>query len=159
VKLPICFAAAFVLFGGLRTEAQPVRVGTFHSPSIVVAYYRSPMWADVLKAKMADREAAKQANDDKKVQELEAWGKSQQELAHRQLSGEAPITNILAALRPALPQIADQAQVALIAPDLLYIGSSVTTVDITDLILDWLKADERTRKIVRDLRSRPGPMR
>ena len=93
-------------------------MGTFHKASIVVAFYRSPLWAESLKAKMAEMAAAKAANDTKKVQELDAWGKAQQETAHQQLAGEAPIANILEALAPGLPEIAKKARVAMIVADL-----------------------------------------
>jgi len=135
-----------------QAPAQTVRVGTFHKASIVVAFYRSPLWAESLKAKMAEMAVAKAANDTKKVQELDAWGNAHQETAHQQLAGEAPITNILEALAPGLPEIAKKARVAMIVADLPYADSSVETVDVTDMLLDWLKADERTRTIVRGLK-------
>jgi hypothetical protein len=135
-----------------QSSAQTVRVGTFHKASIVVAFYRSPLWAESLKAKMAEMTAAKAANDTKKVQELDAWGNAHQETAHQQLAGEAPITNILEALAPGLPEIAKKARVAMIVLDLPYADSSVEKVDVTEMLLDWLKADDRTRTIVRGLR-------
>ncbi|MGA3020029.1 MAG: hypothetical protein ABSF62_23160, partial [Bryobacteraceae bacterium] len=99
-------------------------------------------------------DAAKKANDTGKVRDLEAWGSTHQELAHRQLAGEAPITDILEALAPGLPEIARRAGVKLIAPDLAFADPSVQTVDITDLLMDYLKADARTLEIVRALRKR-----
>ncbi len=141
----------------LPSAAQTLRVGTFHQPSVVVAYYRSPLWAQIMKAKMAEMEAAKKANQTSKVQELEAWGQSHQEQSHHQLSGEAPITNILEALKPAFPEIAAKAQVAAIAADLPYTGT-VQTVDVTGQILDWLQADENTRRIVKELQAIKGPI-
>lgn len=134
-----------------QAPAQTLRVGTFHKASIVVAFYRSPLWAETLKAKMAEMAAAKAANDTKKVQELDAWGNAQQERAHQQLAGEAPITNILEALAPGFPDIAKKARVTMIVADLPYADSSVEKVDVTEMLLDWLKADERTRTIVRGL--------
>ena len=95
---------------------------------------------------------AKDLNDTKKAQELDAWGNAQQETAHQQLAGEAPITNILEALAPAWPEIAKKARVAMIVADLPYADSSVQSIDVTELLLDWLKADERTRTIVRGLK-------
>jgi hypothetical protein len=135
-----------------QAPAQTVRVGTFHKPSIVVAFYRSPLWAESLKAKMAEMAAAKAANDTKKVQELDAWGNAHQETAHQQLAGEAPITNILEALAPGWPEVAKKARVAMIVADLPYADSSVEKVDVTEMLLDWLKADERTRTIVQGLK-------
>ena len=153
MKLFSVLAAAIAVTAGLAS-AQTIRVGTFHQPSVVVAFYRSPLWADVNKAKLAEMDAAKKANDASKVQELEAWGNTHQDLAHRQLAGEAPITNILEALSPGLPEIARRAGVKLIAPDLPFADPTVQTVDITDLLMDYLKADAHTLEIVRDLRKR-----
>ena len=141
-----------------EAPAQRIRVGTFHKASIVVAFYRSPLWAEIQKPKLADLAAAKAANDTKKVQELDVWGNAHQETAHQQLTGEAPITNILEALAPALPEIAKKARVAMIVADLPYADSSVQPVDVTEMLLDWLKADERTRTIVRDLQNHKGPL-
>ena len=126
-------------------------MGTFQKASVVVAFYRSPLWAETLKVKMAEMAAAKTANDTKKVQELNAWGKAQQETAHQQLAGEAPISNILEALAPGLPEIAKKARVSMIVADLPYADSSVQSIDVTEILLDWLKADQRTRTIVRGL--------
>ena len=146
---PIVLIAALAV---APAPAQTVRVGTFHKASIVVAFYRSPLWAESLKAKMAAKAAAKAANDTKKVQELDAWGNARQETAHQQLAGEAPITNILEALAPAWPEIAKKARVAMIVADLPYADSSVQSIDVTEMLLDWLRADERTRSIVRGLK-------
>ena len=148
-------AVALVATGAI---AQTVRVGTFHKPSIVVAFYRSPMWSETMKAKIAEMEQARKVNDTKRAGELDTWGKTRQEIAHQQLTGEAPITNILEALAPSFPDIARQAQVSLVAADMPYSDPTVQTVDITDLLLDWLKADDRTRSMVRDIRSHPGPL-
>ncbi|MGD0298825.1 MAG: hypothetical protein ABSE86_17100 [Bryobacteraceae bacterium] len=64
-----------------------------------------------MKLKHAESEAAKKANDTKTAAELKAWGGESQELAHRQLAGEALFSNILEVLTPALPEIARKAQV------------------------------------------------
>lgn len=150
-------AGAVATLGAAQTPAQHTRVGTFDKPSVVVAFYRSPIWAERMNEKLAEREAAKKANDTKKVQELNEWGSGHQDLAHRQLSGEAPIANIIEALAPAFPGIAQKSQVAMIVANLPYANASVETVDVTDQLLDWLKADEATRKIVRDLRNSQAP--
>lgn len=148
--------AAAALTASLAS-AQTIRVGTFDKPSVVVAFYGSPQWADTLKAKQAELAAAKKANDTQKAKDLEAWGGAQQELAHRQLEGDAPIANILDALAPQLPEVARKAGVVLIAPDLPYADRSVQTVDVTDLLLDCLHANQRTRGIVRDLQKQDKP--
>jgi hypothetical protein len=150
--------AAIVLVAGTAAAQTPpatVRVGTFHQPSVVTAFYRSPFWADQIKRKMAEREAARSANDTKKIQELEAWGSGSQELAHRQLAGEAPIANILEYMAAAMPQIAKRARVTAVVAGLLYSDPNIETVDVTPQILDWFQADEATRRMVRELQQLP----
>jgi len=56
-------AAILAAVGVALMPAQPLRVGTFHKSSVVVAFYRSPQWAETLRAKGAELEAAKKAND------------------------------------------------------------------------------------------------
>jgi hypothetical protein len=148
------FVAILGLASVMTAGAQTVRVGVFDKQAVVVAFYRSPQWAEVNKAKRAEQDAAKKANDTKKVEELEAWGSSHQELAHRQLMGEAPIANIVEALAPGLPEVAKKAGVNLIVPDVAFAEAGVVTVDVTELVLAHLKADARTLGIVQDLKGR-----
>src|SRR5260370_31883001 len=148
MKTSWSIAIETAILGVARMTAQNIKVGTFHKPSIVVAYYRSQMWADLLKPKMAELAEAKKANDIKKAEELEKWGQAHQETAHQQLTGEAPIANILEALQHAFPDIARKAQVEIIAADLQYAGRTVQTVDIPDLLLDSLKPYHRTRTTI-----------
>lgn len=144
-------AATLAVTAGLA-GAQNIRAGVFDKQSVVVAFYRSPQWAAAIQAKASEVEAAKRSNDTAKEHELETWGGTHQELAHRQLAGEAPIDNILEALAPGLPEIARSAGVNLIAPDLAFADPAVQTIDVTDLLLAYLKADSRTLSIVHDLR-------
>ena len=46
-----------------QAPAQTVRVGTFHKASLVVALYRSPLWATTLLNKKMEMARAKDLND------------------------------------------------------------------------------------------------
>ena len=142
--------------GGL---AQTAKVGTFDRPSIVVAFYRSPMWAAKLNAALAERDKARAAGDQKRVDELSKWGQDQQELAHKQLAGEAPIDNILEMMKPMFAAVAAQAHVASIVPEVSGADKTAATVDVTDLLLDQLQADAKTRQIVDELRKTKPDLR
>lgn len=130
--------------------AQNNRIGTFDQPSIVVAYYRSPQWKAILQEKKAALAEAQRANNSAKIKELNAWGRQAQEVAHKQLAGQLPIPNILAALQPAFQQIEQSAGLSDIVPcpcpDV-----KGPTVDVTAKLLDWLKADENTRRMIQEL--------
>ncbi|MGA2438233.1 MAG: hypothetical protein ABSF57_06940 [Acidobacteriaceae bacterium] len=139
--------------------AQTVKVGTFDKTSIVVAFYRSPMWSAKINAALAEREKARAAGDQKRVDELSKWGQDQQELAHKQLAGEAPIDNILEMMKPMFAAVAAQAHVASIVPEVSGADKTAATVDVTDLLLDQLQADAKTRQIVDELRKTKPDLR
>ncbi len=133
----------------LPVAAQDQPVGTFHKKSIVVAYYRSDAWKKAVDQKREEQKAARAAGDQAKVAELEKWGAGSQELAHRQLEGKAPIDSVVEALRPVLTEVAARHGAAGIAADP---PKGVRTVDLTTQILDAMGADEKTRKVIEELR-------
>ena len=144
-----CLTLPFV---AARTQTD--RVGTFDRKSIVIAFYRSPMYAVTLREHIAARDSAKRIGDSARVRELETWGARQQETAHEQLAGDAPIANILDALRPAFDSITRAARLRTIiaAP---FKDTPADVVDITPALLDWLQADAKTRDIISHLPRSP----
>jgi hypothetical protein len=131
----------------VTTNAQTERVGTFKRQSIVIAFYRSPMYAVTLRQHIAARDSAKRAGDTAKVRALEAWGAAQQDTAHHQLEGSAPITNILDALKPVFDSLTKTMNLRAVVPATTATSGS-TTVDVTPVLLDWLGADVKTREII-----------
>jgi len=149
-RISTSFFALILVFLASSAIAQSNRVGTFDRQSIVVAYYRSPLWAATLKEKQAALDQAQRANDQARIQELNAWGRQSQELAHEQLAGEAPISNIMDALQPAFREIEKSSNVADVVPCPCP-SIKASTLDVTPQLLDWLKADANTRKIIEGL--------
>ena len=127
------------------------RIGTYDSRALVIAYYRSDGWAKQLNAKIAERDQARAAGDAQKVAEMEKWGKEHQEFTHRQLAGEAPLTNILDELKPAMAAVAVASRVEAIVPELLYSSPNVEAVDVTDALIAYFSPDQKTIKIIHDL--------
>ena len=142
-----------VLFSASGVAAQAVRVGTFDRQAIALAYYRSPLWAEVLHQKRMEMQAAKQANDQQKVNELDKWFGDAQELAHRQVFENAPIDNVLKAIAPAIQELCKTVSLSTVIPAPAPDGAS-QTVDVTAQLLDWLKADEKTRDLIRQMRQK-----
>ena len=138
------------VFSAVSAIAQTTRMGTFDRQAIVVAFYSSPLWAATLKEKQSELDRARRANDSTKVNELSTWGEESQELAHKQLAGEAPISNIIEALQPAFQEIEKTDNLSAIVPAPA-VDLRVQAIDVTDKLLDWLKANERTRKIIQGL--------
>jgi hypothetical protein len=151
--MTVSLLACTLLFGATGVIAQAPRVGTFDRQAIVVAFYGSPQWAEVLREKQIELKAAQQANDQKKVDELNKWGGESQELAQRQLAGHAPIDNILKAMAPAIQDICKAENLSKVIPASASDPAS-QTVDVTLELLDWLKASEKTRGIIRQMQQK-----
>lgn len=131
---------------------QPAeRVGVFHRPSVVAAYYRSELWLRQVRERRDAMEAARRAGDRAKAAELDRWGREAQRLAHRQLAGRAPIDNVWEALQPLLPEVAARAGVSRVV---LEPPPGPEVLDVTEFLLDALQADPATRKIAADLQRR-----
>jgi hypothetical protein len=149
--------ALAVVAGGLTLQAQPPKVGTFNSRAVALAFYNSDHWSGIMKAKVAERNSAKQTGNQERVSELEKWGQAQQDLAHKQVFGSAPIPNVLEHLGAGFPEIAKAAGVGLIVSDVHYADPSVQKIDVTMHILDWLKSNDRVRGMVKDLLEKGPP--
>jgi hypothetical protein len=67
-------------------QKSAVRIGTYHAPSLVLAWYRSAQYAKELGELKAARDAAATSGDTKAVAEYERQGATQQDLAHKQLA-------------------------------------------------------------------------
>ena len=139
--------------------AQTVKVGTFDRTSIVLAFYRSPLWSAKLKDALAERDRAQAAGDGKKVAELSKWGQSQQALAHKQLAGAAPIDNILEMMKPMLTTVQGQTHVTTVIPDPPGARKGAATLDVTDPLLGQLQASAQTRQMAQQLRISGRPAR
>ncbi|MGA2219354.1 MAG: hypothetical protein ABSG51_14775 [Terracidiphilus sp.] len=151
--LPLAAAAQAPI---ASAPAQPVSViGTYDKASIVLAYYRSPIWAAILDDRRFELKTVKAANDTARAKELEKYGGESQDLAMQQLAGKAPIDNILAVLQPEFKELTGRMKLAAIvespAPD-----SKAATVDVTSLLMDWLRASAETRKMATEMHQRPS---
>jgi len=151
-----------VIFAGLAVVAQaqspapsaepqtiPV-IGTFDRSSIVLAFYRSPLWEAILDDRRFELSAVKAANDTVRAKELEKYGGESQDRAMQQLAGKAPIDNILAVLRPEFKDLAARLKLAGVVESAAA-DSKAASVDVTPLLMDWLRATSETRKMAADL--------
>jgi hypothetical protein len=89
-----------LLLAAATLASAQAQVGTFDHTKVLVAFYHSTSWKQTLQAKRAERDHALQSGDRRTAARLERWGREQQERAHHQLAGKAPLDNILAVLQP-----------------------------------------------------------
>jgi hypothetical protein len=138
------------------TTSSTRQVGTYDRTSIVLAYYRSPLWAAILADRRFELETVKTAHDEPRAKELEKWGQEAQDRAMHQLSGDAAIDNILAVLQPEFREVTGRLSLSGIV-DATTVNAGVDSVDVTPQLMDWLRASSETRKMAMDLRLHHEP--
>jgi hypothetical protein len=138
-----------------------VRVGTFDSRAVAIAYYRSMEFQKVLGEKRARQSKAKQASDAAAVQLLEAEGRQLQGLINRQGFGNAPIGEVIKRIEDELPKVAKRVGVDVIVSqwDVVFQKSDTSFVDVTDQLVQLFKADKKTLEVIAAIRkTRPVPV-
>jgi len=139
-----------------QTEANAARprVGVYDSRSIAIAFCGSEIYnttnGKVLAQLKVDYKKAKAAGDTKRMAELEAKGKAQQTLLHKQGFSTAPVDEILAHIDDQVEKIAEDADVEVILSkwdkDALAKYKNAERVDVTMPLVDAFKPNERQRK-------------
>lgn len=156
----LCCSGAWAQGPGDKDKAK-VRVGTFDSRAVAVAYARSKEFNQHIRQLMEEQKKAKEAGDQEKVKNLEAQGKAQQQRFHEQGFSTASVDDILARIKDKLPEIAKEAGVDLIVSkwDVAFKAPGAETVDITELVIKPFQPDEKVLRIIKDLKDKaPIPL-
>jgi hypothetical protein len=136
--------------------AAKVRIGTYDSRSLAIAYAGSAPFNQWLSGLKSQHDQAKAAGDQKRMAELEAEGKAGQKLLHMQGFSTAPVTNILDQIKDQLPAIKEQAHVEALVSKWDQAGLAgypkAGTVDVTEALVDALHPTDRQRKSAIEIR-------
>jgi hypothetical protein len=161
----ICCAIAFV-FAGMaacstaaaqasqeKSAGLKMRVGTFDSRAVAIAYARSEAFGRVVQSAKEEYEKAKSEGNEKRAKELDAEGSAGQDLMHKQGFSTYSVNNILDKIKERIPEIAAQANVDVIASkwDIIYQRPGIEFIDVTNLIVKPFDPNERTLGIIREL--------
>lgn len=166
-KSILCISAVLVLapLAGLplalaKQPAAPnapitstVRIGVYDSRAIAVAYAASRH--NPVTAKTAERDAARQAGDTKKVAELERWGSDFQQQLHFQGFCRVPVHNLLEPVQPQLQQLLSTENLVAIVDQTDAISPGSTTIDVTAKLVELYQPSDRTRKMAADITQAP----
>ena len=153
----LVFLSAAVASRGGQSQPQPqvqrVRIGTYDSRAVAVAFGRSEnsrQHTDDLHQRHA---RAKEAGDRKTADQLVRQGQSLQVRRHLQAFSNAPVNDILAEVQDRLRQIAHQRGVVAIAASTDYRDDArVEVVDLTNDLVMLFNPDENTLAIIADLK-------
>jgi hypothetical protein len=135
------------------TPQSMVRIGTFDSRAVAVAYANSDEVLGYMAGLRAEYEEAKAAGDEERVAELEVLGPAQSELLEKQAFSTWPVDNILGMIEGEIPGIAVQAGVDVIVSKwhVVYQGEGVEFINVTELMVMPFDPDEQTLQEVRQI--------
>ena len=145
---------------GEKSDIQTkLRIGTYKSYVLAVAYYRSDVFQQQMDDLSAQAERAKAHGKAELLKQLKAEGQALQQRAHGQLIGRMPIDNILAHMKDALPTIAQASGVEAISGNVDYHSPDVELVDITEAMVQQLNPSDETLEAIKDLMKHHSPVK
>jgi len=152
----LCFAFSYQQGEELVKEVpakETLRVGTFDSRAIAVAYLRSEPVEQLVSNHFEKLNKAKEEGDEKLVKELEALGQAYQQVQHQQGFSTASVAEYLEKVKAELPKIAEDAGVDIIVSkwEVIYRNPSIEIVDVTSHLVKLFNPDERTLEIIEEL--------
>ena len=135
---------------GEKPDSHPkLRIGTYKSFVLALAYYKSDVFGKQMADLGAQTEQAKADGKAKLLKQLKAKSKSLQQQMQSQLFGRAPVDNILAHMKDALPKIAQDSGVGAIAGKVTYYSPDVELLDITDALVQQLNPSDETLEAIK----------
>jgi hypothetical protein len=159
--------AVLLLFAGTDSPASaqgkptPLKIGTYDSRVVTFAYSRSAYFREYQATLHSRYEAAKQANDTAKMNELQVQGMTYQHLLHQRVFGSGSITSVIDLVKDQLPALAKTAGVSLVVSqwEISYQGSGVELTDLTDQVAQLFKPTEDISKMAAEIRkTAPVPL-
>ena len=163
MKALVVMVSVFCATALAQEPAAKVRVGIYDSRAIAVAFGGSEAFqastGKQLAALRAEYNEAKAAGNQKRVAELEAQGKAQQVLLHKQGFRTAPVDDILDHIKDKIPGIAKAAGVGPIVSkwdkDALAKYKSAELVDVTMPLVNAFHPIERQLKFAIEIQKQP----
>ncbi|NQT94653.1 MAG: hypothetical protein HQ559_17995 [Lentisphaerae bacterium] len=145
-----------------HADARP-RVGVYDSRAIAIAFVGSEVYKATDGKALADLKAeydkAKAEGDQDRMAELEAKGKAQQALLHKQGFSTAPVDGMLAHIKNQMAGIAEDAGVEAIVSkwdkEALAKHQGAELVDVTMPLVDAFKPNDRQRKSAIGIQEHP----
>lgn len=141
--------------------AQTLRIGTFDSRAVALAWYNSAQGRKELGSLHAAFSDAKKRNDAARIKELEALGPARQQLMHQQVFSNGSILNLAPALRPRIEAAAKAAGVSIVVSrwEIAWSDPHIEQVDLTDAIVDAIAPDAKARRWIADMKGKdPLPL-
>ncbi len=149
----------FLLFITSTVLPQPVnekiRIGTFDSRCIALAYGRSAPFMEYVNGLRAELEKVKKEGNEERVKELEKIIPSTQLIMEQQVFSNGSIINIIEKIKDKISEIAETNNLKFILSkwEIVYDDQSFALIDITDQLVELFDPDEKTLKIIEEVKT------
>ena len=161
ILLVIAGATTGLAGPGAGDDESTPRIGVYDSRAVAVAFTGSQVYEETrgkaLRAMMAEHRKAEATGDKETMRELEAEGERQQQRAHRQGFGTAPVDDILKLIEDKLPAIRKEAKVSALFSrwddEALARYPNAERIDVTLPLIDAFQPNERQRKSALEIRN------
>ncbi len=151
------WALCSATYGEKPASHPKLRIGTYKSYILALVYYRSDVFQKQMAELSAQTEQAKADDKPELLKRLKIKSSILQQQARGQLSGRAPIDNVLAHIKDALPRVAQDSGVEAISSKVNYHSPDVELVDITDALVQQLNPSDRTLEAIKKIMKQHSP--
>lgn len=144
-----------------QTPEGTVRIGTFDSRCVAVAYGRSAGFMEYLNGLRSELAKAREEGNEARVKEIERLGPTSQVIMHQQVFSTGSVRNIMDKIKEKLPTIAQKKNLRLVVSkwEFFYHDDAIEMVDITDDLVSLFEPDAQTLKLVEEVKGDdPVPM-
>lgn len=141
---------------GLSLQPVPaqMKVGTFDSRAVAIAYAQSPAFGEQMKQTRADFEKARSEKNESLSKQLAERGMTQQRLLHLQGFSTCSVSEILALFPDAVAAVAKERGVDLIVSqyEVQFKAGTVETVDITETLVTKINNSQRVLGMLSEMK-------
>jgi len=157
-RLLINIVCMLIVVSGIvlsQQETNKLRIGTFDSRCVAVAYGRSPEFMKEVDSIKTSHYKAKEEGNNELVAELEQLGPTKQVLMHQQVFSNGSINNILEKIKDKFPVLAKNNNVKMILSkwEIPFADDSFEYIDITDELVKIFNPDDATQKIIDNIKA------
>lgn len=149
----VIFLMILLLTPILIYSQEKIRIGTFDSRCVAIAYGRTDFFKYINELK-AEHEKAKAEGNEERVKELDKLGPNLQFIMHQQGFSTGSVMNIMQRIKDKIPAIAEQNNVKFILSkwEVVYQDKSIEIVDVTNQIVSLFNPDAQTLNIVEEIK-------
>jgi hypothetical protein len=153
----IPFSLFFFSIGQNSAQGQEkIRIGTYDSRAVAVAYFNSPYGKHILEL-MGDlqkrKKEALEAKDTVKTKRLIREGEMRQAMMHEQGFGTGSVNDLLVAIKDKIGSLAKSENLDIIVSkyELNYSNSNSIVIDITEKLTNLFEPNKRFKSMLPDL--------